>query len=385
MQKFITLTVVSVLLLSCAGSANNAPTETNNNLAMNESEQMDTVRRPATQKPVNIDNIRFTTVVDPKERSFSISMPVGWKNEAYLSRTYNLYRAIATTTSPDSRISFFMGDARMASYMVPNSLIDQNSEMATWNPLMKVAYYVDADSYFSQYIQEKFGSLPGFKIISKEEAPEFAQVYYDANLKNGRQVGTTSTRIKFQYTGDNKIYYGLINGVTIDLSVVWVCEMNGIISLDKPERFNKVLLSMLKSSKTDPEWKNQQQAIHEQKMAQLRRDYQNQQIAFSAMNQQHEIRMQNMQASHNAHNQNWANQQASIDRNHERFINVIRGEHTVADASGNTFQVDNSHQKYFVNKHNNTYIGSHSTTSIDDLRRINGVNPDDYQEVKIIR
>jgi hypothetical protein len=51
--------------------------------------------------------------------------------------------------------------------------------------------------------------------------------------------------------------------------------------------------------------------------------------------------------------------------------------------SGQAFQVDNSHQRYFVNKNDRTYIGTDSTTNLDDLRSKIGINPDDYEEVKI--
>ena len=44
----------------------------------------------------------------------------------------------------------------------------------------------------------------------------------------------------------------------------------------------------------------------------------------------------------------------SNDAGHERFLNLVRGEHTVSDGSGHVFQVDNSHQKYFVNPTTNT-------------------------------
>jgi len=35
-------------------------------------------------------------------------------------------------------------------------------------------------------------------------------------------------------------------------------------------------------------------------------------------------------------------------------------------------------------KQDKTYIGTHGTTSLDDLRRLKGVDPNDYEEVKII-
>ncbi|MBL7736818.1 MAG: hypothetical protein JNL51_15270, partial [Chitinophagaceae bacterium] len=63
----------------------------------------------------------------------------------------------------------------------------------------------------------------------------------------------------------------------------------------------------------------------------------------------------------------------------------IKGEHTVRDSEGNTYQVDNSQDKYFIDKTNNTYIGTDATKTLDDLREIMRVNVDNFENVQIIR
>jgi hypothetical protein len=48
-------------------------------------------------------------------------------------------------------------------------------------------------------------------------------------------------------------------------------------------------------------------------------------------------------------------------------------------------QVEAGQDQYFRNKSDNTYIGTDSTKELEDLRRIMGLNPDDYENVKIKR
>jgi hypothetical protein len=92
-----------------------------------------------------------------------------------------------------------------------------------------------------------------------------------------------------------------------------------------------------------------------------------------------------VQAGSDAAHQGWLTRQAADDAMQQSRVNPIREEHTVAGADGGTYQVDAHHERYFVNKWDNTYIGTGATTDRNDLRRNYGVNPDDYEEVKIVR
>lgn len=323
---------------------------------------------------------------EPDEKSFTVDMPQGWINSVYIHRVYELVKPVVTAATPDKVTLLFMGDARMPMYSYPNDLWGNTAALPSQNPLYEVATPQSATQYFTEYVRKKFGHNRSFNILSTGSNPDYARLSTERAARNGHHITSDAVKITLEYEEDGKKYQAIINGVCGYIQgVLWVPSVSGILSSADAAAFEPVLSHMELSSKENPHWKQQQQARHQQIMAKLRQDHANQLATYSAMNQAHHIRMQNMQAAFDAHNRNWASQQAALDNSHERFINYIRGEHTVVNSSGQTFKVDNSHQKYFVNTTDNTYIGTDATTSIHDLSRLAGVNPDDYEEVKIIR
>jgi hypothetical protein len=76
---------------------------------------------------------------------------------------------------------------------------------------------------------------------------------------------------------------------------------------------------------------------------------------------------------------------ASSDLQHQNFLNYINEESTVVNSSGQAFQVDNKYDRYYINKNDpNKYVGGDIRLDHDKLGSL-GVNPDDYEEVKIRR
>ena len=323
-------------------------------------------------------------VTDPVENAFSIRMPAGWKNEAYLYRVYDITRTVATSASPDGRTVLFIGDPKMPEYIVPDEYFNEQSPLANINPLSKVAQFIPAEEYFENYVNEKFGKLDGFRVTGTTANPVYKQIVEDSARQAGMNVRITDAGIKFEYKLDGELVYGLLNGITFTDGNIWIASVNGITSTEDPAKYNDLIVKMIKSSKTNEQWKQQQQRFNQERTARLRRNHENNMAQIHASNERHQIRMNGIQEANRIQNETWKNTQASNDRKHERFLNVIREENTVVDSSGTRFQVDNSHQKYFVNKQDKTYIGTHGTTSLDDLRRLKGVDPNDYEEVKII-
>ena len=174
-----------------------------------------------------------------------------------------------------------------------------------------------------------------------------------------------------------------------------MADVNGVSTTGNPARYQQLLLDVVGSKHVSETW-TQQQALHEQRMAQMRQDHQNQLHQYAFMNRQHQIRMNNIQeagrlntqrwadrqAANDQQYSNWQQQQAGIDKSHEQFLNVIRGEHTVRDQQGNTYQVDNRYNYYYLHKTDKTYIGTEGAT---DLNNLKGINPDDYEKVEVIR
>jgi len=353
---------------------------------------------PPPVPPVRPEDVTYTRVVDSVEKAFALDLPAGWKHDAFLVRSYQLVKPVATATSPDGGTALFVGDATMPYFTKPGHLDPFLERQAIGNPLMKLGPYVPADRFLADHLRRTFGKLEGFRMDPPAASPLYTEAAEASFQRMGRRTAFTTASIAFEFVASGRRTRGIAHCATMDAGLVWYPDVGGIVSTGDPAAFAEVLRRVVLSSRTDPEWQRREQAVHERRMAQLRQDYENQQVNFRAMNQQHAARMQQISASAAAHNQRmetltatndarnqqWASQQASNDAGHERFLNLIRGEHTVSDGSGHVFQVDNSHQKYFVNPTTNTYVGTDSTTSLDDLRRL-GLNPDDFREARIVR
>ena len=132
-------------------------------------------------------------------------------------------------------------------------------------------------------------------------------------------------------------------------------------------------------------------AMIHQNTAFLQSQHQQNMATWRGMAASHQAHMASLHASHDAHNAAWQSQQSaqsaahsaqmhSSDDSHRRSINAITEERTVIDSEGNTYQVADGYDRYFRRRSDGAWIG---TPSHRDLRDIPGVNPDDYEEVKI--
>jgi hypothetical protein len=338
-------------------------------------------------KTVSPSEIELEWLKDPVEAAFEVQLPKGWKNDAYLYRVYELSRNVATSLSPDGNTALFFGDPKMPYYSIPTPELNENSPFANLNPLSKYAQYETADNYFEKYVQNKFGKLPGFKITGKGECPEYISLIEKDFTKHGiRADEITTTRIFFDYDMDGKKVHALLNGTVTRYMSIWMPGVNGISTTADPTTFNDMIFKIVSTVKPSQAWLDKEKQMRDQRWAQHQQNMQNQQANMQASYQSHQIRMQNMQQSFDQHNKNWQQQQNAIDHNHGMFLNMIKEENTVSTSSGQTFQVDNSHQKYYYNKSNNTYIGTDQHTTIDDLRKNDpSINPDNYEETQILR
>ncbi len=343
----------------------------------------ETAARPQGGKQSSAATGAMVTLKDPVEGSFTIKMPKGWRNQAYLVRVYELHNVVATSLSPDGKTLLFIGDPRLPYHMVPTPYMNAETFTAPMNPLMKFAEYQTADQFFARYVRGKFGKLPGFRITKTGPNPEVIQQVRESLQRGNVQMQVSAVRIAFDYTDNGKPMHGLVNGATMTNGSVWFPAVSGVSTPGDPVKQNAVLFRVVASHRTDPGWKARQQQQHEQRMARLRQDHANMIASFNASNRRHEMRMKSIQDAGDASMQRWYQNQAKSDATHRNFLNYITDEHTVVDSSGKAYQVDNSHQRYFVHKRDNTYIGTDTHTSLDDLRAKMQINPDDYKEVKI--
>lgn len=375
-----------LLLIFFFNACNNANSDTSSQA---EGEEISKEKSVKDINP-NPSKIKFEWLADPNEHAFDVKLPVGWKNDAYCYRVYNLTRNIATSSSPDGKIVLFFGDPKMPNYIIPTREINENSFGGAFNsanPLSKFKNYKAAPDFFEEYVVDKFGKLPKFKIVKKGECPEYAVLIkkmLDEGGMSALDIATTS--IYFDYEIEGKPIHALVNGTTTLFQGFWMTGVNGISTTYDPSTYNEMMFDIVENVKHNPEWLAKEREMQNQRSRQMQIDHQNNMAAINASNQAHQIRMQNLHSSFEAHNQNWQQSQNTIDNNHGQFLNMIKEESTVSTPDGKTFQVDNSHKKYYINKLDNSYIGTDQYTTIDDLRRLNpNVDPNNYEEAQIIR
>jgi uncharacterized cupin superfamily protein len=342
----------------------------------------------------NAETIRLVNDTEPSENAYTVKVPEGWKNTLALTQVYEMKRALVTAVKPGDGTFLFLGDPTLPGFAEPTPQMNASTPLANSNPGLKFRSYTPAKTFFTEYLTNKFGKLGGFRIVGTAPNPRLEQAALDEAHKRGMTPKVTACMIAFDYRDNGKLIRSLINGLTLKIGTIWVADLNGVSTTDDPTQYNDLLLQMAKSFKTDPDWQAQQMRIsqerHEAIMAQIANN-------TAAMTRRHEANMawiRNSSAAHQArmdalHAQGdaqmatWKSQQAQNDASHEQFLNYIKGEETVVNSGGSSFQVQTGQNQYFRNKNDNTFVGTDSTKELEDLRKIWGLNPDDYENVRI--
>ncbi len=345
-----------------------------------------------TEKKSTEAPVKWMSVNDMTENSFSIQMPEGWQNAALLHRKWSTPRSLVTAVSPDKNTVIYLGDPGLPVYTFPNSQMEnQYRQLGMQSPFPSMKYR-NAENYFSEYIQKRFGNLEGFRILEKFDNKPVLELLAKEIKKLTFKVDVTTVSYRFEYKSKGRTIHGLLNGSTVAVGEMWQPEVSGFCTAGDPGNADGMLIKMMQSRESNPQWQKDQEAKHQQTMAmiehntqQMTRQHEQRMANIRSSSAAHQQRMADMQQQHEQWNQSWQQNQASQEAQHEKFLNTIKGEHTVRDNEGNTYQVDNSQQKYYVDKTNNTYIGADGTTTIDDLRKIKGINIDNFEEVQIIR
>ena len=335
----------------------------------------------------------WETKTDPVERAFTIELPKGWKNDAYLKRNGLITHTIATSASPDGSAALFYGDPKMPHFVEPSSGLPSNPN----DPMMRLQSYTPAESFLPGYLKNRFGKLPGFQITTVSAEPELVQKNRDSAQKFGVSLTQLhSVSVAFDYKEGETVRHGKVYGTTYSIGIVWMASVAGIVSNDDPQRHKETLFHVLDSQKTLPEWKEQErvaaadrQRQHERVMAQialgteqLKRNHQNNMGTLNGMAARHQLRMDAIHAAGDASMAAYKARDLASDNNHRGFLNYITEENTVGTSSGRTFQVENKYERYYINKNDSSYIGLKGGTSLNDL---SGVNPGDYEEAKVLR
>ena len=333
-------------------------------------------------------NGEMVTLTDPTEQAFTVDMPKGWLNQAYLVRYYDQYRSVGTSLSPDGETLIFIGDPELPAFGEPNEILREDDPIANANKLFKIARFQQAVDFLPGYVKKKFGGLPDFNITEvRPSNPGLEKLTHDAMERNGiADAKVTTALLTFDYTDNGKPMHAVVNGATFGIGTIWMVDISGVSTTGDPVAYNDLLFRIGGSYRATPEWKEKERQMQEQRMAQMKRDHANNMAAIQASAQRHQMRMKALHDASDARMKSWYDRQAASDDSHRRFLNYITDENTVvSQSSGKAWQVETGHDRYYMHKRDDTkFVGADSTTDLDDLRK-RGLNPDDYEEVRIKR
>ncbi|MFY0567956.1 hypothetical protein ACN28E_29565 [Archangium lansingense] len=349
--------------------------------------------------PPSVAPHAWETVPDA-EQVFTLAMPRGWRNRAWLKHNGPIPHQLATAESPSGETSLFLGDPTIPLFIEPSAAMFGPSPGTVVRPYTSIEHFLPA------YAQHRFGGLPGFRLGAMAPSPELFQLVGQVAQRAGAaQVWITAGRLAFTFDEGPRRVQALLFGSSTSFGPNWMVEVHGISTVGDPEDFAPALLEMLASRRTNPAILQRQlqerarsaaqhqatMAMLDQGAATLRANHQQNMATLQGMAASHQARMASLHESHDAHNAAWQRQQTAQDAAHHaqmhtsddahrRFLNVIAEERTVMDGEGNTYQVADGYDRYFRRRSDGAWIG---TRDHRDLRGIPGVNPDDYDEVKI--
>lgn len=341
----------------------------------------------------------WETIVDP-DQMFSVAVPRGWQGRAWVKRNGPIPRQLVTAVSPDRATALFLGDPT-----IPN-FIDPSAVVFSAPPGMVVRPYTSIEHFLPAHVHHRFGGLPGYAPDGMTPSPELSQLIGQRLQRAGAaQVWVTAARLAFSFEDGPRRTRALLFAFSASIGGIWMVDLYGITALADPAPFAPALLEMVASQQATPAMHQRQMqeralsaAQHQATMSSLaqneailRSNHQQNMAVLQGMATSHQAHMASLQATHDAQNAAWQAQQTAQDAGHRaqlhapddahrRFLNTITEERTVIDADGNTYQVADGYERYFRRRADNTWIG---TRNHQDLSGVPGVNPDDYEEVKI--
>ncbi|CAN5368370.1 hypothetical protein BH11ACT3_BH11ACT3_10110 [soil metagenome] len=341
---------------------------------------------------LSLPTTETVTITDPVADSFTVDVPEGWSSVAYAAGQFDVHREIVQSISPDGNTILFLGDPKIPNYWNPATANPTIVEYCDLLEYMELQPYTQAEDYFTVWADSKFGRLPGYEFIDWESDPSIVQSIQDAYTQAGYQAPRAdAVRVKFDYDAEDGVrMHGLIVGLTLDSGTFWNADVNGMVTDRDLDDYEPMLNAMSNSKKTKQSYIAAQQANNaaiNQQIAdfsdQLTAQHNANMAAIQASAQAHQQHMAAIEASNDASVQAWNEQMAASDYNQQGFLNYINEENTVAGSSGQTYQVTNGYQTYYVNPSTGEYVGGDVNFGDQQLLAL-GLNPSDYELTQIL-
>lgn len=341
---------------------------------------------------------QWQPVADANEGSFVVELPAGWSHDVRSLRVGPAVRRAVRAVSPDGSLRLSLHDPDLPDFFEPSS------GFIPTPGVHQIASYVEAGGFLPQYLQQRFGSAPGFAAGQPQPEQELVEAILRKVAIPGGRPRATAVAAPFRFTDQGKAVEALAICLTISFGPSWFADVCCVFAVGGTQPDGALLRHAIYSERTDQQWQagqNQlfanQQAINAQQSAMwmnLNQSMHNQRMgdisaAGAANTAIHNDRIAMGEASTaaflNRLNQPMATgaEAPGLDQQHAS-INAIREEETLRTASGEDIQVDAGADRYFVDEHNRRWVGAQGNVDANDFRAA-GLNPDDYQEGQIRR
>jgi len=336
-----------------------------------------------------------TTMVDPVAQSFTVEVPSGWDSTAFSTGMYSDHRTTVISVSPDASTVLFVGDPALPDYWVPSDPNNQTDAVRSWVDMSERAVwseYQDAGSWVAEWVQGKFSALDGFVMHGTEDLPDdAAQIAQMIAQATGAQVMVTAARASFEYASAAGTMSGSVRGVTFGGPQTWAAQVQGLSTLGNVGDYEPMVQAMSTSLQTTPEWASRQQDFW-QGMTARSEAFTQQLIANHHANMEwirtssvaHQQKMESIWAANDASMASYYQRMDSLDSSRRSFLNYIQGEHTVRNSSGQSFQVAQGADVYYVNPSTGQSLGGDVRFSEQDLVEM-GLDPSDWTLTEIVR
>ena len=345
---------------------------------------------PALSEPTS----ETVLVTDPVAQSFTVRAPAGWDTTAYSTGMFSDHRRTVASVSPDGKTMLFAGDPYAPSYWSPSHPNNQTDFVRQWVDQSEIdewSDYLHATVWLEDWVLRKFGALDGFTLLATTDNPAEAQRLSGIAQQAGQSLDVSAARTTFVYTTADGTMSGLTSGVTYGNGQTWTTQVHGLSTLGNAADYEPMLDAMAASIQITPEWQSRQNQFWDGMRAQSEA-FTRQLIANHNANMDwirrsaaaHQNKMQSIWAANDAGMANYYNRMASMDGNQRSFLNYIQGENTVRNTSGQTFQVAQGAEVYYVNPSTNAAIGGNANFSEQDLIAM-GLNPSEWTATEIIR
>lgn len=326
--------------------------------------------------------VTYETFVDPDQHAFTVEVPAGWKVEGGLVRPRAIdARPWVKTSSPDGRITAFIGDAKFPPYTMPNAQLTMLGfpEGSDYQGTM-VKSYIPARRFAEMYARANLKGVDDLRVVEEHAHPDLAREI------NGTVGASKSEAASIKLTGNYQgkpgvAYYLACTKATIGYGtgMWWISLLAGEVSSAECDQEGlAVIRHMLSTFKYDPQWKansvatagevsRQYTAASQAASRAITQNYWAQQAANERIHSAYWSR----QAANDRSNAAYWDRQASQDASADNFSNYIRGVENVTDtATGSTYQVEYGPRYHWLDPSGNYYTGTDHSAPAPDWRQL---------------